>query len=182
MAAALTWLGNSSKLVPYVVEVDKLGQAMAFGPAVELSRLDQRLYRFQLGLLVSGLRTIHPDRVSQRRSLQSAYAYLAEPAATYVANYFRDHNPFTATGAVTVQVTSVLRLGQDDSSWQVQWYEDHYATDGRKTARGYFQATLQVQLRPPKASEIPLTNPLGLYVTQIDWTQMPTTTMETPPP
>jgi type IV secretion system protein VirB5 len=181
VTASLFWLAQQSKVVPYVVEVDKLGQALAFGPAAELRNLDQRLYRYQLSLVIHHLRTIHPDPVSQRHSLQLAYAYLAEPATTWIGNYFRERNPFAVTETVTAQVTSVLRLGQDDKSWQVQWYEDHYALDGRKTGRSYFQATLQVQVRPPKTTEISLMNPLGLYVTHIDWSQTPTNAQETAP-
>lgn len=174
VTAGLFWLAQQSKVVPYVIEVDKLGQATAFGPAAELRHLDQRLYRYQLSLLIHHLRTVHPDAVSQRHSLQAAYAFLAEPATTWVGNYFREHNPFSTNETVTAQVTSVLRLGQGDTAWQVQWYEDHYGLDGRKTGRAYFQGTLQIQIRPPKTTEVSLLNPLGLYVTQIDWFQTPT--------
>lgn len=181
VTASLFWLAQQSKVVPYVVQVDKLGQALAFGPASELRHLDQRLYRYQLSLVIHHLRTIHPDPVSQRRSLQEAYAFLAEPASSWVGNYFREHNPFSVNETVTAQVTSVLRLGQDDHSWQVQWYEDHFGLDGRKTGRSYFRGTLQTQVRPPKSTEISLINPLGLYVTQIDWSQTPTNAEETVP-
>ena len=181
VTASLFWLARQSKVVPYVVEVDKLGQALAFGPAAELRHLDQRLYRYQLSLVIHHLRTIHPDPVSQRRSLEEAYAFLAEPATSWIGSYFREHNPFAVHETVSAQVTSVLRLGQDDRSWQVQWTEDHYSLDGRKTGRSYFQATLQTQLRPPKTTEISLINPLGLYVTHIDWSQTPTNAQETVP-
>src|SRR5262249_18732041 len=161
-------------IVPYVVEVDQLGQTAAFGPAQELARLDQRLYRYQLALLISHLRTIHPDPVSQRRSLEAAYAFLAEPAATWVGNAFREKNPFAAPETLTVQVPSARRLGKPDAAWQVQWLEDHYSLDGRKTRRAAFQATLQAELRPPKSTDVSLVNPLGLYVTHIDWSETPT--------
>jgi len=181
VTAGLFWLANQSKVVPYVIEVDKLGQTAAFGPASELRPLDQRLYRYQLSLLITHLRTIHPDPVSQRQSLQAAYAFLAEPAATWVGSTFREKNPFAANETVTVQVTSVLRLGKNDTAWQVQWLEDHYSLDGRKTRRAAFQATLQTQLRPPKTTEVSLLNPLGLYVTHIDWSETPTNAQETTP-
>src|SRR3954454_20358318 len=45
VTASLFWLAQQSKVVPYVIEVDKLGQALAFGPASELKQIDQRLYR-----------------------------------------------------------------------------------------------------------------------------------------
>jgi type IV secretion system protein VirB5 len=32
VTASLFWLAQQSKVVPYVVQVDKLGQALAFGP------------------------------------------------------------------------------------------------------------------------------------------------------
>lgn len=181
VTAGLFWLAQQSKVVPYVIEVDKLGQATAFGPATELRHLDQRLYRYQLSLLIHHLRTIHPDPVSQRHSLQVAYAFLAEPAASWVGSYFREHNPFSDHETVTAQVTSVLRLGQGDTAWQVQWFEDHYGLDGRKSGRSFFQGTLQTQIRPPKTTEVSLLNPLGLYVTHIDWFQTPTNAQETAP-
>jgi type IV secretion system protein VirB5 len=181
VTAGLFWLAQQSKVVPYIVQVDKLGQALAFGPVQELRSLDQRLYRYQLSLVIHHLRTIHPDPVSQRQSLEEAYAFLAEPATSWIGNYFREHNPFAVNETVTAQVTSVLRLGQDDRSWQVQWYEDHFSLDGRKTGRSYFRGTLQTQLRPPKTTDVSLINPLGLYVTHIDWSQTPTNAQETVP-
>ncbi|MCP6768566.1 VirB8/TrbF family protein, partial [Klebsiella pneumoniae] len=44
--AGLFYAANQSKIAPYVVEVDKLGHAVAFAPASELHEPNERLYRW----------------------------------------------------------------------------------------------------------------------------------------
>src|SRR3984893_4559249 len=48
LARGVIWPGSQSKLVPFVVEVDKLGQAVAVQRAARAAPADQRIIKAQL--------------------------------------------------------------------------------------------------------------------------------------
>jgi len=179
LCCALVWQAGRSKVVPYVVEVDRHGQAVAFGPAEVLAQPQERLYRYFLSVLIRDLRTVSADPQAQRRALANAYTFLREPATSRANDYFRHHNPFDPEKAsTTVQVTSILQIA--DTTWQIQWTETSFGRDGRRLKEELWQAVVQTVWSPPATSEALLANPLGLFVQQLDWTRTRTTTDDTP--
>ncbi len=173
LVGALYHLATTSRITPYVVEVDRHGHALAFGPAETLANPDERIWRYAIASFVRDLRTVYAEgsEAAQRETLKRADAYLRPPATARVASWFSAHNPFTpGRNAVAVDVTSVLKLS--DNVWQVQWSETHMARDGATLRLEPWQALLTVAVDPPTSSERILANPLGLFVTQIDWNLM----------
>lgn len=53
----------------------------------------------------------------------------------------------------------------------MQWRETHLAPGGRLVSETSWQAVLGVELNPPDTTDALLVNPLGLYVTDINWTK-----------
>ena len=49
--------------------------------------------------------------------------------------------------------------------------ETELAPAGRVLSETSWQAVLGVEILPPETTEVLLVNPLGLYVTEINWTQ-----------
>jgi len=171
LTAGLIHLASQSRVSPFVVEVDRLGQAVAFGPAEQLRKTDERLIRYQLNLFVRDVRSVFSDAEVQKTVINRAYGHAKDGALGFLNDYFKKSNPFLreAEGTVTVQVQSVLRLSA--SSWQVQWRETQIAPGGRVVSETAWQAVLGVELTPPETTDVLLVNPLGLYVTEINWTQ-----------
>ena len=54
-------LAASSRVVPYVVEVDRLGQVVAVGAADQMRAPDQRLIASQLAQFLRAIRTVLPS-------------------------------------------------------------------------------------------------------------------------
>jgi len=171
LTGGLIHLASQSRVSPFVVEVDRLGQAVAFGPAEQLRKTDERLIRYQLNLFVRDVRSVFSDAEVQKTVINRAYGHAKDGALGFLNDYFKKSNPFLreAEGTVTVQVQSVLRLSA--SSWQVQWRETQIAPGGRVVSETAWQAVLGVELTPPETTDVLLVNPLGLYVTEINWTQ-----------
>jgi type IV secretion system protein VirB5 len=171
LTAGIIHLASQSRVTPFVVEVDRLGQSVAFGPAEQLRKTDERLIRYQLNLFVRDVRSIFADGEVQKTVINRAYAHAKDGALTFLNDYFKKSNPFlrAAEGTVTVQVQSVLRLSA--RSWQVQWRETQLAPGGRVVSETAWQAVLGVELVPPDTTDALLVNPLGLYVTDINWTK-----------
>jgi len=171
LTAGFIHLASQSRITPFVVEVDRLGQAVAFGPAEQLRKTDERLVRYQLNLFIRDVRSVFSDAEVQKTVINRAYGHAKDGALGFLNDYFKKSNPFLreAEGTVAVQVQSVLRLSA--ASWQVQWRETQIAQGGRIVSETSWQAVLGVELTSPETTDVLLVNPLGLYVTEINWTQ-----------
>lgn len=167
---------STSSITPYVVEVDRHGHAVAFGPAEQLRKTDERLVRYELTNFIVALRTVYGpgNTAAQKLALDRASAYLRPPATTRVAEWFATNNPYAAERAtVTVEVTSILRLEERANIWKIEWNEVRRGPDGVKQDFQPWQAIVQIAFSAPSKTDKILINPLGLYVTTLDWLTLP---------
>jgi type IV secretion system protein VirB5 len=170
LSAGLIWQSLQSRVVPYVVEVDHLGEARAVAPADAAYRPSDPQIAWHLSRFIANVRSISLDPVLMRQDWLSAYDFATERGARFLNDYARRSNPFAQIGArtVSVQVTSVVRAS--DRSFEVKWSETEYDR-GTVAGQSKWTAILSVVLRPPSSPEILRKNPLGLYVDAIDWTK-----------
>ena len=170
LAAALAWQSMQSRVVPYVVEVDRLGEARAVAPAVAGYRPTDPQVAWHLGRFVANIRARSLDPVLMRENWLSAYDFATDRAALFLGEYARAADPFADVGrrTVSVQVTSVVRAS--DTSFQVKWTESEFER-GSLAGTSRWTAMLGVKLVPPRSAETLRKNPLGLYVDAIDWSR-----------
>lgn len=62
-------IGSQSKFVPYVVEVDSLGQAQAAGPVTASSMADPRVMGSTVSKFIENARLVSPDVALQRKAV-----------------------------------------------------------------------------------------------------------------
>ena len=174
---AYVQLSMTARIVPYVVEVDRLGQAVAFGPAETLQEVDQRVLVRELSVLIRNLRSVSADPGVQVRMIEDAYAFVDMSAARFLNEYFADpaNNPRLLGQQITrsVEITSVLPIPNSDS-WKIQWTELERPRAGSIGQSRAWEAYLTVKHAPPKTVETIQVNPLGVYVTGINWTPLNT--------
>ncbi len=170
LSAALIWQSMQSRVVPYVVEVDRLGEARAVTPAATEYQATDPQIAWHLGKFIVHVRSRSLDPVLMRANWLSAYDFATERASLFLGEYARAANPFAEVGrrTVSVQVTSVVRAS--DSSFQVKWTEQEYER-GALADTSRWTAILTVKIKPPRAAEVLRKNPLGLYVDAIDWSR-----------
>ncbi len=170
LSGALVWQSMQSRVVPYVVEVDRLGEARAVAPADRQYRPTDPQIAWHLARFVRQVRSVSLDPVLMRRNWLSAYDLVTGRAATFLSEYARENDPFAALGTrtVSVQVTSVVRAS--DRSFQVEWTQSAYER-GSLVGSERWTAILAVAIRPPEDAESLRKNPLGLYVTDIAWSR-----------
>ncbi len=170
LSSALVWQSMQSRVVPYVVEVDTLGEAQAVAPAdTEYQATDPQI-AWHLGRFIANVRSRSLDPVLMRENWMSAYDFATERASLFLGEYARADNPFADVGrrTVSVQVTSVVRAS--DSSFQVKWTEQAYER-GSLSGTSRWTAMLTVKVQPPRSAEVLRKNPLGLYIDAIDWSR-----------
>src|SRR5436305_10346363 len=94
LAGGLISVSVKQKTVPYVVEVDSLGAALAIKPAENGGRpVDERIVRYQLAAFIRGARQVMTDRIAMKQGVKQDYAYARRPARTYLPEYDRANNP-----------------------------------------------------------------------------------------
>jgi len=170
MSCAVIWQSLQSHVTPYVVEVDRLGEARAVSEAEAGYRPTEPQIAWHLARFIENVRSISLDPVLMRRNWLSAYDFVTKRGAVTLGDYARAANPFGALGekTVSVQVTSVVRAS--DQSYQVKWIETAFDR-GAQTGTSHWTGILTVKLIPPATADTLRKNPLGVYVDAIDWSR-----------
>ena len=189
MSAALVWQSLQSKVVPYVVAVDRLGEARAVSEAERDYQPSDAQVAWHLARFIEHVRSVSLDPVLMRRDWLSAYDFVTRRGAQFLGDYARAADPFGALGekTVSVQVTSVVRAS--DRSFQVKWTETAFERGGR-TGTSNWTGILTVMRKSPTSAETLRRNPLGIYIDAIDWSReldpapaaAPTPPPASPPP
>lgn len=166
------YLSTQVKLVPYIVEVDKLGTAAVAGYPQQIEYADPRVVRATLGGFITSFRSITPDAVVQKQYIDRTYALLrtSDPATEKVNSWFRGNSPFekAKSATVSIEVNNVVALS--NQSYQIDWTEFERDRKGKETATRRFRGIATVTLSPPQDEEIIRLNPIGLYLKDFDWT------------
>ena len=177
LSTGLVWQSLQSRVVPYVVEVDALGEAKAIAPAAtDYHPTDPQIAWF-LGRFITDIRARSLDPVLMRSNFLAAYDFVSPRGAIFLGDYARSANPFANVGekTVSVQITSVVRAS--DRSFQVKWAETAFDR-GSLAGTSHWTAILTLTVKPPKNADTLRKNPLGLYVDAVDWSRE----LETPAP
>ena len=183
LAAGLVITATQSRITPYVVEVDALGRAQPFGPAERLQHNDERVITAQLAGFVRDVRTIVGDAAGQADLVRRAYAFVDQDAAAFLNTYFATpaNDPRLLGREVTrlVEVTGVLPLPGPAQApnaartWKVSWTEVTLPrTAGGLPKHTAWEGYFATRMAPPTTTDRLSVNPLGLYVTTVNWTQL----------
>ena len=170
LSAALVWQSTSGSIVPWVVQVDKLGQAQAVAAAVADYRPTDPQIAFHLARFIEQVRSIPADAIIVRQNWLRAYDFTTQAGALALNDYARANDPFTKVGKqqVAVEVSSVIRASPD--SFRVAWIERRYQ-DGSLASTERWSAILTIALQTPRDAEKLRANPLGIYVNAINWSK-----------
>ena len=170
LSAGLLWQSMQSRVIPYVVEVDRLGEARAVAPVEEGYQPTDPQVAWHLGRFISNVRSVSLDPVLMRQNWLLAYDFVTERGSRFLNEYARSAQPFAQVGdrTVSVQVTSVVRAS--DRSFQVKWIETAYER-GSLAETSRWTAILSVQVKQPTSADELRKNPLGLRIDGIDWSR-----------
>jgi len=168
LIASNVWQSMQARVAPYVVEVDRLGEARSVAPAIQNYKPTDGQVAWHLARFITHVRSVSTDPVLVKTNWLAAYDFATDRAAIFLNEYARSNDPFAGIGqrSVSVQVTSVVRAS--DSSFQVKWTESIYER-GSLAKTEHWTAMLTVVMQPPKTADTLRKNPLGLFVNAIDW-------------
>ena len=169
-AGALVIQSARGTVVPWVVQVDKLGQAQSIAPATADYRPTDPQIAWHLARFIEQVRSIPADPIIVRQNWLRAYEWTTDRGAGALNDYARTNDPFTKVGKqqIAVDVSSVIRASPD--SFRVAWTERQFE-NGVLARTERWTAILTITLQPPRDAERLKANPLGIYVNAINWSR-----------
>lgn len=169
-AAALVWETARGTVVPWVVQVDRLGQAQAVAPAQAGYTPSDPQIAWYLARFIEEVRSISDDPVVVRQDWLRAYDFTTSAGAVALNEYARANDPFAKIGKqqIAVDVSSVIRASP--GSFRVEWIEHRYQ-DGALADTERWTAILTVVVQTPTSADALRKNPLGIYVNAINWSR-----------
>lgn len=170
LTAGLIWQGARGTMVPWVVQVDKFGEAQAVAPADAGYNPTDPQIAFHLARFIEQVRAIPADPIIVRENWLRAYDFTTDKGALALSDYARANDPFAKIGKeqVAVDVASVIRASAD--SFRVAWTERHYQ-DGSLAETTHWSAILTIAVQTPRTPDALRKNPLGLFINAINWSK-----------
>ncbi|QKC85513.1 conjugal transfer protein TrbF [Mesorhizobium sp. NZP2077] len=170
VSTALIWQSANGSIVPWVVQVDRLGQAQAVAPAVADYQPNDPQVAFYLAHFIEQVRSIPADPIILRQNWLRAYDFTTQGGALALNDYARGNDPFTKVGKqqVAVDVSSVIRASP--VSFRIAWVERRYQ-DGSLASTERWSAILTTVVQPPRDADTLRKNPLGIYINAINWSK-----------
>jgi type IV secretion system protein VirB5 len=169
-AAALVWQSSQGSITPWVVEVDRLGEAKAVAPASPTYKATDAQIAFHLARFIEHVRGLPMDAIVLREHWLRAYDFTTDRGAATLNDYARNNDPFTKVGKIqiAVEVSSVIRASPE--SFRIAWIERRYE-NGQLAATERWSAIVGIVVEPPRDIDRLRKNPLGIYVNAINWSK-----------
>jgi type IV secretion system protein VirB5 len=170
LAAALVWQSARGTIVPWVVQVDRLGEAQAVAPAIANFRPTDPQIAWHLARFIEQVRGIAADPIIVRQNWLRTYDFATDRGALALNDFARASDPFGRVGRqqIAVEVSSVIRASDD--SFRVAWIERTYE-NGQLARTERWTAILTIVVQPARDAERLRKNPLGIFVHAINWSR-----------
>lgn len=169
------YMGTQNKLIPYVIEVDKLGNTAQVGIVKDSIDLkSENVVKYSLNTFVYSWRTVWGDPEIQRKFIVDAYKYVKPQSAgfTQANDWYKKNNPFERGTKEKIKVAIKSIVPQNINTWQVEWEEitTNLAAEelSKKTWRGLF--TIE-QVTPTTEEQI-MKNPLGVFIIDFNFAKI----------
>ena len=162
---------SQSRVEPFTVAVDKLGDAIAVGPAARAPKDNPRVVRAQLARWVVNVRTVTTDPDAATRNVEEAYAATDKngPALQTLNEWYAAHDPYKrARDAAVVVTVSYVRF-RAGHTWIVGWREEERPHSGPALPVQDWEMEVVVATEPPVDEAGIRANPTGNYVTSFNW-------------
>jgi type IV secretion system protein VirB5 len=179
LAAIISVYGNvyqakQHKIVPYIVEVTKLGEAAAVKRADVASPVPRALIQSDLAEIIVNWRTVTADLDLQRRMVDRLSHFVTGAAQGFITEWFESNNPYKVAKEnklIQVEVKG-LPLPVSNESWRVEWTETIRTHTGNYLESTTFEATMRIRVIPPKTDAEIIYNPGGIWVTELSYSKV----------
>ncbi|MGS0741122.1 VirB8/TrbF family protein [Glaciimonas sp. GG7] len=166
------YIGSQSKIVPYMIEVDKLGRTLAvraIGGKDAVNDPKKLTFREMIEFF-ENCRMVTADAAANNMFLTRAFDRLSESAYGYVKRELLlrgKPNDIAVNRTISVDVKSAIPVS--DNLWTVEWIETSYNLKGEPLPHPeLWKANVHFELRPGGKDDLPH-NPTGFTITSLSW-------------
>ena len=157
------------KTIPYIIEVDKLGNMGAVARADRASATPKRLIQAEIAKCISDWRTVTADVELQQKMIERLSFSMAGSAKGVLRQWYEANNPYeiAKSGKLVHVEIKGLPLPVSSDSYRVEWVETVRSHAGVMLDSHTYEATVTIQINPPTADAVLLRNPGGVYITAL---------------
>ena len=169
--AGIAYIGAQSKIQPYVVAIDHMGNPIAMAQPVTGGAINQRIIEAQVAAWVWNWRSMLADPIAQKQLLAQVYSMSSTQTAAEINPWYKKSWTADAGYVVSPHITSILPISKD--TYQVNWSETKYK-DGQSDGTRSYKANVTTGIDKKIASiaQASMLNPLGIYIQSITWTKV----------
>ena len=163
-------LAQQSSVVPYIVEIDPQGHVLNVQQSTAATTVSSVVSRAAVARFIEDARRVTADPFAVEADINRVYGMATGNAASFLNEHYRSSNPL-ARGRderVIPAIRTIVKTGE--KTYRVEWDEHITRTSGsggKRTER--WVAVLEAEVRLPATDRDVFSNPLGVYVTQLDW-------------
>ena len=180
MTVAFIALSFQRKVQPWLVSVEDFDQVTVLGPAEKLNANHERLVRAELYKWIRNMRMINGDREFMKNQLREGFSMVSSDVSSRLNKYYSEkgNDPIALTKdrRRSIEVSQILQT-DEEGNWRIQWVETTMSTRGGNKETTQWEAFIKVENYPPTETTTILKNPLGLYVTELNWGAISPTTL-----
>ncbi len=168
---------NKAHIIPYIVQVDDLGRAIATTEAKETTITNEKVIKAFVYQYIDNARSVVSDPESLTRNITQVYREsIKSVQVNFLNDYYKGNNPYDyAQKKGTRHIEPIIFLKEGENTYSVEWREIERSYENEVLSESHYKALVSVIQIPntneDKYKEDPL-NPFGLYVTSLSWAKL----------
>lgn len=168
------YIGSQNKLIPYVIEVDKLGNTANVGMVRNVDIKNPNVIKYSLNTFIYSWRSIWGNPEIQRKFIFDAYKYIkpGSKAFLFLNDSYEKSNPFEQGTKQNVRVKVDSIVLQTNDTWQIQWRETTTNLAEEQISDIVYRGFFKVKQIPPTTEEEIIKNPLGIFITDFNFAKI----------
>ncbi|WP_031480020.1 type IV secretion system protein [Maridesulfovibrio frigidus] len=164
---------TQNKVIPYVVEVDKLGHSVAVKRADSTVNVSDRIIQAEIANLIVNWRSVTADLGLQKKMVTKMSSFVTGAARGATRSWYEANNPYERGQKVLVEVDiKGIPLPVSSESWRIEWLETIRNHSGVAMSSTKYEATLKVRISSPTTDSQIIRNPAGVYITELSWAKL----------
>lgn len=175
LVAGLINVSTQAKIVPWIVEVDSIGRALAVAPAKTVGLTDDRIIKAHLVNFVEISRSIIGDPEAMRRNFSRVYELVTPEVRIFLNEYYQKNNPMDLARTQSREIVVLSFLKESKKTYIVEWREITRDLSNKVIEeiryKGLFIISQPANLDKKSITENP-GNPFGIVITSISWSKV----------
>lgn len=160
---------QQSKVVPYIVEIDKLGKVGNVARLRQDISTPRNIIQAEIADAIINWRTVTADTELQKQMITRLSRVVTGSAKGVLKQWFETNSPYeiAKSGKLIHVEIKGLPLPVSDTSYRVEWIETIRSHAGAMIDQRSYEATATIQLQQPTSETEIMTNPGGVYITAL---------------